>query len=194
MVVKRKCNNVNKKILAGILCGMAFLSMPQVANAGSEPMQQPGTTSNVNVNIETEPIVVDITVPGSVGFVFNADGSNEIPDNFSITNHNKIASFYLKEVGFDGESTGWKLASEDEQLNLNEKAVKFKLGSKSEEKLIAPSNGKKDITGTVSFSDSEFVLAPESPSTVSFLIDRPVYTDEISQSKAFDMTMSFEMK
>ena len=196
MVIKRKCKFINKKIIAALMCGAIFLSIPQVANASTSQAAavQPNHNANVAVNIGTEALVVDITVPGTVAFAFNADGSNEIPDNFVITNHNKLASFYLKEISIDAGGSGWKIAGHDQSISMDEKTIKMSAGLKSSEKEIVPTNGTKDSTGSATFTNSEFVLAPEVDTTMNFVVDRPIYTEKINQAKAFDMSMEFEMK
>lgn len=197
MIMKRKCNVVNKKVLIGLMCGAMFLAAPQVANAASpeEPGQtgQPSLKSNVALNIGTEALIVDITVPGTISFAFNADGSNDIPDNFIITNHNKIASFYLKDVNVNAGESGWKIASSDEKIPMDEKTIMLKMGMKNAEKEIVPTNGTKDSIGAVSYTSSEFLLKPEVDTQMSFVVNRPIYTEQIKQTKAFDMDMNFEM-
>ena len=196
MIIKRKCKFINKKTVAALMCGAIFLSAPQVANAGSLPAAaaQPTHNANVAVNIGTEPLVVDITVPGTLGFAFNADGSNEVPDNFIITNNNKLAVFYLKELSVDAGGSGWKIAGNDQSIALDEKTIKLSAGLKMSEKEITPTNGTKDSTGKATFNNSEFVLEPQTPTTMNFLVNRPIFTEKIEQSKAFDMSMTFEMK
>ena len=198
MIMKRKYSFFNKKALACFMCGLVFFSVPQVANATSAQGEsgniQPSLESNVALNIGTEAIMVDITVPGTLTFAFNADGSNEIPDNFNIRNNNKIAYFYLKNVGFDSKESGWKLAAGGESIAMDEQAIKLKMGLKNAEKEIVPANGLKDTKGQANFSKSEFVLEPEVDTKMSFLVERPIYTESIPQNKAFDMTMSFEMR
>lgn len=190
MIIKRKCNLINRKVFAGLICGTMIFAAPQAANAAA----QPTLSSNVAVNIGTEALVVDITVPGTLGFAFNADGSNDIPENFIIRNNNKLAYFYLKDIAFDSKSSGWKLAANRESIATNEKTIKLKTGLKQAEKEIVPTNGSKDTTGKATFSKSEFVLAPEVDTKMSFVVERPTYTEKNSQAKAFDMKMVFEMK
>lgn len=195
MIIKRKCKFINKKTVAAILCGAMFLSVPQVANASSTTaVGQPTHNANVAVNIGTEALVVNITVPGTLSFAFNADGSNDIPSNFEITNNNKIASFYLKDISVDAGGSGWKIASQGQTISMDEKTIKLSAGLKSHEKEIVPENGSKDSTATATFTNSEFVLEPEEPTIMNFVVERPIYTERISEAKAFDMAMNFEMK
>lgn len=196
MIIKRKCKFINKKSIAALMCGVVFLSAPQVASASSVTAAavQPTHNANVSVNIGTEALLVDITVPGTLSFAFKADGANEVPDNFIITNNNKLAYFYLKDISVNAGQSGWKIASHNQKINLDEKTIKLSAGLKNSEKEIVPENGTKDGKGKVTFTNSEFVLAPETPTTLNFVVNRPIYTKKNSQAKAFDMAMTFEMK
>ena len=189
MIKNRKFNFINKKTVAGFMCAMVCLSAPQMAFAAP-----PTHNASVEVNIGTQALVIDFTVPGTASFAFNADGSNTIPENFTMTNHNKIASFYLKDLTLNAGASGWQVASDEGVIALDEKTIKLKMGLDGKEKPVVPSDGVKNALGTINYNDTDFVLAPEKATTMSFLIERPIYTEAIKESKAFDMSLDFEMK
>ena len=191
MIKNRKFNFINKKTMAGLLCGIMCLSVPQAAFAATPaPTQNAGVT----VNIGADPLLINITVPSTATFAFNADGSNTIPTNFDITTHTKIASFYLKDLSLDAGVSGWQVVNTGAGVALDEKTLKLKIGEKSKEKQVVPNDGEKNAIGMIHFANTDFVLKPEIATTLSFLVDRPIYTEKIEEAKAFDMSLDFEMK
>lgn len=180
--------NGTKRFAAGIMCTALLAGVPAGANA------QTSMSSESDVNIEAEALVVDITVPGTASFAFKADGSTVVPENFTITNNNKIATFYLNEASLDAGESGWMVAAEDQSLTADEKTIRISMGKEGSEKLITPENGSKDTTGKAVYADTDFLLAPSGSETMSFEIERPVFTEKIDNAKAFGMSLNFEMK
>ena len=51
----------------------------------------PSFASTTDVTIAGEATTIDMSVPTSCPIVFEADGTNTTPDNFTITNNSQIA-------------------------------------------------------------------------------------------------------
>ena len=176
-----------KRTVAIILSIVTVFGMTVTSHAAS---------SDVNIEIkETTMDQVSVTVPTALPIIFNEDGSNTLPTNWSIENRSSIAGIHLAQVDMDAEGNGWVLlaASEDtKKLPVDSKAMQFSLGKEGALKLVEPSNGRSNGSGSVAFAADEIVVESGETQVLSFDVKRGAFTKSEVSAKAFDMTMRFE--
>ena len=150
-------------------------------------------TKSSTVNIQVKPTTMNVTVPSSMPFVFNEDGTNTYPNNITITNNSTISNIYLAKVEMNGSSTGWKLLKDTydvTNLSVNEKATIFKMGLSGALHTVTPSTDKA-TTGVATWTQSEFTIKSKETKTLAFDIKRGSFTDSTAQSVAYNITMTY---
>ena len=181
-----------KKLVKGNKVLVAILSLVVVLGAAI-----PVNAASADVNIEVKATTMDnvsVTVPTTLPIVFNEDGTNTLPSNWTIENISSIAGIHLSTVAMDANGSGWKLlaASEDTKvLTADTKAIKFSVGKAGELKLVAPTSGTESETGTVSFGDTAIAIASGETQVLSFDVQRGAFTSDQATAKAFDMVLTF---
>jgi len=83
---------------------------------------------------------VSVTVPTSIPIVFNEDGTNTYPTNWTVENVSQIAGIYLESVDLTANN-GWSLlkASEDStKLPVDTKKMKLRMGVEDVMNLVEP--------------------------------------------------------
>ena len=158
----------------------------------------PVNAASAEVTIEVKETKMDgvsVTVPSTLPIVFNEDGTNTLPTNWTIENISTIAGIHLAQIEMDGTNTGWKLLSESEDtktMNTDVQSLKFYTGIDTELKLVAPTSGTEHAKGAVSFSADEISIASGEEQTLLFRVDRGAFTSSKAAEKAFDMVLTFE--
>ena len=174
------------KVLATILSLVVVMSVAIPANAAS-----------ADVNIEVKATTMDnvsVTVPTTLPIMFNEDGTNTLPSNWTIENISSIAGIHLSTVDMDAKTSGWKLlaASADTKvLPADTKSIKFSTGKAGALKLVAPTTGTESTTGTVSFGDTEIAIPSGETQVLAFDVQRGAFTADQATAKAFDMVLTF---
>lgn len=80
-----------QKVLAAILSVVVIMGAAIPVNAAS---------TDVNIEVkETTMDNVSVTVPTTVPIVFNEDGTNTLPSNWTIENISSIAGIHLSTIG-----------------------------------------------------------------------------------------------
>jgi hypothetical protein len=174
-----------KKILSTLTALLLIMLLPISVLAAEQ---------NAAVNIEVKPTQMKVTVPTTMLFVFNEDGSNQYPNNITITNGSSISNIYLSQVDMDGTDHGWKLLKDSydvKNLSVNEKAVTFKMGLVDDLRTVDPSNDK-EATGSATWTQSEFTIPAGETKTLKFEIERGSFTDTIAADTAYDVVMTYE--
>lgn len=183
-----------KKVLLSSLLVAGMVASAAVPTFAAEDA---GKGFGSELHVEAKATTVNVTVPATAPMVFNEDGTNVVPTNFNVTNNSKVGGVYLSDINLDSDTTGWNLLSEDADLKLqakNEKKIKLKMGKTGAMKLIAPTNGTEDTTGTASFASGEIDIPAESSQLINFEVERGTFTEAIPSAKAFDMTLTFKFK
>ncbi len=176
-----------KKALAVILSITALLGATIPVNAAS-----------VDVNIEVKETIMDnvsVTVPTSLPIVFNENGTNTLPTNWTIENKSAIAGIHLSRIDMDAEESEWKLLAGSENakaLAADTKSIKFSVGKAGALKMVAPTSGTEDTTGFVEFAPSDINIASGETQVLSFDVERGAFTEDQAAAKAFDMVLTFE--
>ena len=178
-----------KVLLATLLSATFVLGATVPAYAAEEP------AADVKIQIDATDMNVSVTVPSVLPIVFNADGTNTIPDNWEIQNVSAIAGIHLTEVALDAESSGWVLLDAERdvsELLAGTKAVKFYAGNAGALKLVKPTEGTECTTGNVTFEESELSISSGEAKKLSFQVERGAFKQTQASSKAFKMLLTFD--
>lgn len=176
-----------KVLLAVLLSITAILGSVAPAYA-AEPV------SEVKIEIEPTDMNVSVTVPSTLPIIFNADGSNTIPSNWTIENISALAGIHVTNVHLNANGTGWKLTNESATVktqNVNGKTVKFFAGVPGIMKLVEAKSGSTSETGTASFEANDIRIASGATKTLNFAVERGAFTETTASAKAFTMTIDF---
>lgn len=173
-------------LIAGMLMGSA---VPTFAADGK------GFGSELQ--IDAKATTVNMTVPGTAPMIFNDDGTNTLPSEFTVQNNSKVGGVYLSEIALDAESSGWSLLADSADLKTQAKdlkKIKLKMGKVGVMKLIAPTNTTDDSTGSATFSSGEIDIPASGSQKLDFEVERGTFTENIPNAKAFGMTLTFKFK
>ncbi len=176
-----------KVLLAAVLSITVILGTAAPTYA-AEPV------SEVKIAIEATDMNVSVTVPSTLPIIFNADGSNTIPDNWTIENVSALAGIHLTNVHLNGNGSGWKVVNDSSIVKtqaVNGKAVKFFVGVPGTMKLVEPKSGSENEAGTASFDADDICIASGAEKTLNFTVERGAFTETTASAKAFSMTLDF---
>lgn len=157
----------------------------------------PTYAASTDVKIEVQATDMDnvsVTVPTTLPIVFNADGTNTLPSNWTIENKSTIAGIHLSNIRMDAGDTEWKLLADSEDvtgLSADTKSIKFSVGKAGALKLVAPSSGTASATGSVNFDNTEISIPSGETQILSFAVERGAFTVTEASAKAFDMVLTF---
>lgn len=158
----------------------------------------PTNAASADVNIEVQETTMDnvsVTVPTSIPIVFNADGTNTLPTNWTIENLSTIAGIHLFQIDMNGGNSGWKLLADSQNvktISKDTKSIKFSVGKAGALKLVAPTSGTENASGTVTFGDTEISIPSGKTQVLSFDVERGAFTKSEASAKAFDMVLTFK--
>ena len=153
--------------------------------------------ASTDVTIEVEATVMDrvsVTVPTTLPILFNEDGSNTLPTNWTIENRSAIAGIHLASVSMDAKTTGWKLmapSGDTKVLKADTKTIQFSLGKAGELKMVTPTTGAESATGMAEFGETEITIPSGQTQVLSFAVSRGAFTKAAAAAKAFDMVLTF---
>lgn len=176
-----------KKLLATILSVIVLVGGTIPVNAAS-----------ADVNIEVKATTMDnvsVTVPTTLPIVFNENGTNTLPSNWTIENVSSIAGIHLAEVSMDAKNTGWKLLAssvDTKTLKADTKSMQFSIGKTGEMKTVVPASGTENAKGTVQFDSAAITIPSGKTQVLSFSVKRGAFTSGQSAAKAFDMVLTFK--
>lgn len=152
-------------------------------------------SSDVKIEVkETTMDNVSVTVPTTIPIVFNADGTNTLPTNWTIENVSTIAGIHLSKIDMDAGNSGWKLLADSQDvktLSKDTKSIKFSVGKAGALKLVAPTSGTESASGSVTFANTEISIPSGETKVLSFGVERGAFTKSEASAKAFDMVLTF---
>lgn len=157
----------------------------------------PSSAAATDVKIEVKATTMDnvsVTVPTVLPIVFNADGTNTVPTNWTIENKSTIAGIHLSEVSMDANDSGWKLLSASQnvkELGVDTKSIKFSIGKAGAMKTVAPTSGTEQAEGKVTFGNTEISIPSGKTQVLSCGVERGAFTKTEASAKAFDMVLTF---
>ena len=170
----------------------ALLSVTVVLGA-TVPAQAASSTVDIEVKA-TDMDNVSVTVPSSIPIIFNADGSNTLPTNWTIENKSTIAGIHLAKIEMNAGTSGWKLlggSSNVKEMSVNTKSIRFSVGLEGNLKLVAPTNGDEDATGSVTYGNANIAIPSGETKNLTFHVERGAFTNSEASAKAFDMVLTF---
>ena len=146
------------------------------------------------VNIETKATTVNMSVPSTMAVVFNEDGTNTLPTNFTVTNNSKIAGVSLTKIDVNAGSSGWSFCDASTDMKVKPagtKDIKFTAGKEGVTKLVTPTTAK-DTKASATFASGQISIPASGSQVLKFEMERTAFKEAISSSKAFDMTLTFD--
>ena len=150
-------------------------------------------SASTTVKIETKATQMNVTVPSTIEFIFNEDGTNTVPTNFDITNNSQIARVSLVKADLSAQTSQWRLLPESANTKLlpvDSKDIQFYLGLQGQEKLANPGTDVNSDGQTV-WENGEISIDPEKTQNIAFKVNRGAFNTAQSSAKAFDMTLTF---
>ena len=166
---------------------LSALLVVTVLLGGTMPAQ--AASAEVGIEIKATDVNVAVTVPSQVPIVFNEDGTNTYPENWTVTNESKIAGVYLLQVIFTPTSD-WEFLSLGEHakdLPANTKKVRFFVGT---EEHMNEAHVAAGLAGAT-FYNSDIRLPASTSKEIKFEVERGAFTQGVDMHKAFDMELDF---
>lgn len=174
---------------------MALCAMTMATSAMPVMAAENNYSSGTDVQIQAEATTMNVTVPTSVDIIFNADGTDVVPDNFNITNNSAISGIHVKNIKFDGTTQKWNVAKDDlnmKTLPVGEKTVKFTVGKAGSEKNVTPESGDKANVGNAAFTQGEFDIAAEATENLSIKVERGSFKEAVAKASAYKVLIDFD--
>ena len=175
-----------------ILSALALVLTLAVVMQGVIPVN--AASAEVGIEIKATDINMAVTVPSQIPIIFNEDGTNTYPENWTIVNESEIAGVYLDKVRLTQEERVWAIASnvvDVSDFSANTKTVKFYVGTTDNLKVVEPEGGMTTINGSCSFARELPIPAGENL-TLGFKVERCAFTESQDMQKAFDVEFTFE--
>lgn len=170
-----------KMILAAMLSVVVVFGGVIPVNAAS---------SEVTFEVIQTDTNVGVTVPSQMPIIFNEDGTNTYPQNWTITNDSAVAGVYLSKMTFT-PNNGWGLLEDAEQARYNPantKKVRFTIGTASVMNEVIPTSG----VGEVTYSDREIPIPAGTSEVIKVHVERGAFTESINTQKSFDIELDFK--
>lgn len=158
----------------------------------------PTQAASSDVTIEVKPTAMDnvsVTVPSTLPIIFNEDGSNTLPTNWTIENISSIAGVHLSTIDMDANGSGWKLLNQEQdttKLSVDTKEIQFYVGKDANLKLVSPVDAEVAEEGTVAFGEDEISIDAGESQLLTFDVNRGAFTENLANAKAFDMILTFD--
>ncbi len=148
-------------------------------------------SAEVNIEVKATDMNVSVTVPTTIPIVFNEDGTNTYPTNWTVENVSTIAGIYLESVDLTSNN-GWSLlkGSEDsKKLPVDTKKMKLRMGVEDIMNLVEPT---ADSDGYTMYNPSDIQLPSGTSKTINFEVERGAFNEGASMETAFDMVLTFQ--
>lgn len=149
-------------------------------------------SAEVQFEVKATDVNVAVNVPTTLPIIFNEDGTNTYPTNWTIENKSAIARIYLYSVALTADND-WILMTggmDPKFEDADSKRVKFYVGP--EGNLQYMSGRDNGTTGYVEFEPEEFTIVSGGSKDLSFKVERGAYTQNANFQKAFDMVLTFK--
>lgn len=150
--------------------------------AEGTPTADDGYSSETNIDLNVEAATIDVTVPSSIDFIFNSDGSNTVPTNWKIENNGQVevmvSSLNLASVN------DWKLSSKA-PTETNDKTIVLTIDN-------TLGTIAQDGLSATYFNDGSLKIAKDDSHTFELGVQRANFSKNIASSKAFTATLNFK--
>ncbi len=180
---------MKKLLVKGSKVLVATLMMAVVVVGVSVPAH--AASAEVNIEVKATDMNVSVTVPSTIPIVFNEDGTNTYPTNWTVENVSQIAGIYLESVDLTGVN-GWSLlkASEDStKLPVDTKKMKLRMGVEDVMNLVEPT---ADSDGFAEYNPTDIQLPSGTTKTLNFEVERGAFNESATMETAFDMVLTFQ--
>jgi len=168
---------------------VALLSVT-ILFGGAIPAQ--AASAEVTVEVKATDVNTSVTVPSVLPIIFNEDGTNTYPTNWTIQNNSQIARVYLHSLQVEAVND-WSLMTQAQDPTYNDvdaKKIKFYAGVGNDLKLL---DGTTEAY--VEFAPDEcLMLAKGGTKDLSFKVERGAYTQSQSAKKVLEMVLTFQYK
>lgn len=157
-------------------------------------MPAKAASAEVTFEVKETDINVAVTVPSQVPIVFNEDGTNTYPQNWTIANKSQLGAICLDQVELTQAEGGWMFADTVVNMSLkpaDTRVVKFYIGKPGNLKIIYPDGAEIYPNGVRPFFDNEIAIPAGDELTLEFKVERTAFTESIDMHKAFDMELKF---
>ena len=154
------------------------------------------TEGSTNVTIQTKATTIDVTVPTDLPIVFNADGTNTVPTDFTIKNNSAIAGLHVAKIELTkANNSDWQIMhtnGDTKTLAANTKQIQFFIGLEGALKQVVPEGDAAPAdSGSYSFGASDITLNAGESKILRMDVKRGAFTEASAQSSAFTMAMTF---
>ena len=149
-------------------------------------------SAEVQFEVKATDMNVSVNVPTTLPIVFNEDGTNTYPTNWTIENTSTIARIYLYSVQLNA-TNDWTLMTggmDPKFTEVDSKEIKFYVGP--EDNLQFMSGRDSGKSGYVQFEPSDFGIVSGGSRDLSFKVERGAYTQNSYMQKSFDMVLTFK--
>lgn len=156
------------------------------------PVYSPGTGVS-DVNMSLDGVKINVTIPSTLSFVFNSDGSTTTPSNFMISNNKPFAPVRLKTVKWVS-SNGWQIVNNNTDFSTipaqsKQLAVKINTG---EEQLNITENTLQETNFTIPAGIKNGENITPGTNTLSFEVKHGTFNNNIISSTAASFIMDFD--
>jgi hypothetical protein len=169
---------------------LAALLSVTILFGGAIPAQ--AASAEVTVEVKATDVNTSVTVPSVLPIIFNEDGTNTYPSNWTIQNNSQIARVYLYSIKVDTVND-WTLMTEAQDPIYNDvdsKKLKFYAGVEDNMQLL---NGTD--SAYVEFDPFDCLILPNGGTKdLSFKVERGAYTQSQSAKKVMEMVLTFKYK
>ena len=158
----------------------------------------PASASSSVVNIEIKETTMDqvsVTVPTVLPIVFNEDGTNTLPTNWTIENKSTIAGIHLKQIDMTSKNGLWKLLGttrDTKSISVDTKAIRFSVGQEGNFKVVMPTEGTEHSSGRLEYASDEIARPSGTTKNLDFKVERGACTKSEASAEAFQMVLTFK--
>ena len=170
-----------------ILSALALVLTLAVVMQGVIPVN--AASSEVQIEVKATDMNLAVTVPSKLPIIFNEDGSNTYPQNWTVTNESTIAGVCLREIVFT-PANDWDflyLGEKAKDLPADTKKVRIYVGTEAVKKQALYETGCARAT----YSASEIQIPAGASKDIKITVERGAFTESIDMHKAFDMEVDF---
>jgi hypothetical protein len=169
---------------------LAALLSVTILFGGAIPAQ--AASAEVTVEVKATDVNTSVTVPSVLPIIFNEDGTNTYPTNWTIQNNSQIARVYLYSIKVDAVND-WTLMTKAQDPTYNDvdsKKIKFYAGVEDNMQLLDGTD-----SAYVEFDPSDCLILPKGGTKdLSFKVERGAYTQSQSAKKVLEMVLTFQYK
>ncbi len=148
-------------------------------------------SATVTFQVEQSDVTTAVTVPGQLPIIFNANGTNTYPTNWTVYNNSELGAVRLRTADLVTRND-WDLVNETTDIKTNardSKQIKFYMGAPNELRIFKPSSDSSRL----SFEEEYEIVIPAGGSQkFEFKVERGAFKTALAEHIAFDLVLTFE--